>query len=455
MNLKKHLALALSVVLSISIILLPTKAAGFADVPANAWYAGDVNDVQQYGILQGVGNNQFNPSGNMTLAEAVTMASRTYAKIHNETIPNTNDDPWYWGYVEYAATKGIRSSSEFGTRYDLPCNRLTMGILFSRVLPADSQQELNIIDTIPDVYNYPENKGIYFLYRIGVLTGSDDYGSYNPYSKVSRAEAAAILNRVINPSKRKSFVMKPLPSFVDTFNLVSWKEDGLEYGPWGTSYVLRENGVGEIYENGTVYNITYQTVGLKISVSGPEIDDVAGSIDGNVLTLTELNGRYTAQFARVGSKEEQTISARTEKEYRAWRPSSVYNSAIQACIDYYSDDPNLYDEPYGYFTYDINNDGVEELFVGLLDYPGIILAAYTMQGSHAKCFVMGDSPIIDDYAVEATLVFLTRGNYVTKAYIDYWGNITYTTYKLSSTDLVKVKASRTADDIIGKEFYPY
>ena len=451
----KFLALLLSAVMALSFSVVPAAAA-FSDVPSNAWYASDVNDIQQYGILQGVGNNKFNPDGNMTLAEAITLACRTYAKIHNETIPNTNDNPWYWGYVQYANVKGICANAEFGTGYDKFCNRLTMAILFSRVLPTNTQREINSVTAIPDVMDNAENQGVYLLYRNGVLTGADEYGSFNPYSKISRAEAAAILNRVINPAKRKTFTLKELPSFVGVFNLVSWKEDGLEWGPWGTRYFLYEDGTGKIYEGDEIYDITYKTNGLKISVTGPEIDDVSGSLNGDVLTLSENDGRYTAKFARAGSKEEITIADQTYKEYKAWRPSDKYDQAIQQCIDYYYDQPGMYDAEYEYFTLDINGDGVKELFVTESEYPGMVLAAYTMQNGNAVCIAMADSPkMINDYSYEATLMFVTSGNYITKAYIDYYGNIKYTSYRLSGAKLVKVNVSRTENNIIPVQHYPY
>ena len=450
------IALFIAAVMALGICVVPAAAAGFSDVPSNAWYAEDVNDVQKYGILQGVGNNKFNPTGNMTLAEAITLACRTYAKIHNETIPNTNDDPWYWGYVQYADSKGICKNAEFGTSYNKYCSRLTMAILFSRVLPAETQKEINSIEKIPDVTNNANNQGIYLLYRNGVLAGSDEYGSFNPYNKISRAEAAAILNRVINPSKRKTFTMQPLPSFVGVFNRVSWVEDGLQYGPWGTRYFLYEDGTGKIYEGDDVYDIKYKTTGVKISITGMEIDDVSGSLKGDVLTLTENNGRYTAKFARAGSKEELTLSSQSYKEYKAWRPSDKYDQAIQQCIKYYDNQPGMYGVEYGYFTLDINGDGVEELFVGDMEYPGIILAAYTMKNGNAVCIAMADGiSMIDDYTYEATLMFVAKGNYIVKIYFDYLGRETYTAYKLSGTNLVRVNVSRSIDDILPKTFFPY
>ena len=52
-------ALLLAALLSLSLLTPAAAAARFSDVPASAWYASDVQDVQQYGILQGVGSRRY------------------------------------------------------------------------------------------------------------------------------------------------------------------------------------------------------------------------------------------------------------------------------------------------------------------------------------------------------------------------------------------------------------
>lgn len=77
-------AVLLAAALTIPCWNLGAKAA-FSDVPSNAWYAQDVAAAEKYGILQGTGNGRFSPDGNLTLAQAITMAARTYAYERGET----------------------------------------------------------------------------------------------------------------------------------------------------------------------------------------------------------------------------------------------------------------------------------------------------------------------------------------------------------------------------------
>ncbi len=189
-------------------LLAPTASAAFSDVPENAWYAADVNDIQRYGLINGVGDGRFDPDGTMTLAQAVTLTARTYAYARGEVIPAGNDIPWYQPYVSYAADKGLCAPGEFGTGYNAPCSRLTMARLFDRAVPADTAKALNEIASLPDVADIPENRCVFRLYELGVLTGSDTRGTFRPDSSITRAEASAILNRVLDASKRKTFTLE-------------------------------------------------------------------------------------------------------------------------------------------------------------------------------------------------------------------------------------------------------
>ena len=94
MKAKRMAAVLLAAALTLPCWNLAAQAA-FSDVPSNAWYAQDVAAAEKYGILQGTGNGRFSPDGNLTLAQAITMAARTYAYERGETIPKTGGSTWY------------------------------------------------------------------------------------------------------------------------------------------------------------------------------------------------------------------------------------------------------------------------------------------------------------------------------------------------------------------------
>ena len=78
----------------------------FTDVPANEWYASEVKNTFELGLMNGSGGGLFNPEGNVTVAEAITMASRASAAYAGEKI-EAADGEWYQMYVNYATSKGF------------------------------------------------------------------------------------------------------------------------------------------------------------------------------------------------------------------------------------------------------------------------------------------------------------------------------------------------------------
>ena len=211
MKAKRMAAVLLAAALTLPCWNLAAKAA-FSDVPSNAWYAQDVAAAERSGILQGTGNGRFSPDGNLTLAQAITMAARTYAYERGETIPKTGGSTWYSDFLQYANDKGICAIGEFGAAYDNFCNRLTMAKLFARVVPESTATQRNDVTSLPDVQSASENQAVFTLYQLGILTGSDKYGTFHPYQYIKRSETAAILNRVLNPDTRKSFTLEKAPT---------------------------------------------------------------------------------------------------------------------------------------------------------------------------------------------------------------------------------------------------
>lgn len=259
MKAKRMAAVLLAAALTLPCWNLAAKAA-FSDVPSNAWYAQDVAAAEKYGILQGTGNGRFSPDGNLTLAQAITMAARTYAYERGETIPKTGGSTWYSDFLQYASDKGICAIGEFGAAYDNFCNRLTMAKLFARVVPESTATQRNDVTSLPDVQSASENQAVFTLYQLGILTGSDKYGTFHPYQYIKRSETAAILNRVLDPDMRKSFTLEEAPTLEQIYAnalVQAWdyfREDiefaqdvGIDMGEFGyTLYDIDSNGVPEL-----------------------------------------------------------------------------------------------------------------------------------------------------------------------------------------------------------------
>lgn len=175
----------------------------FSDVPSGEWYFSEVKNTYELGLMNGIGQGLFDPNGNVTVAEAVTMAARASAAFAGESIPTT-DGEWYMQYVNYAVSHGFIAQGQFDD-YNRPAKRYEVATIFEKAMPDGYFTEKNAVSVIPDV---PASKEYYTslltLYRAGVVMGSDSYGSFKPEDNVTRAEAAAIINRVALPENRLS-----------------------------------------------------------------------------------------------------------------------------------------------------------------------------------------------------------------------------------------------------------
>jgi len=178
----------------------------FSDVEASQWFGSVVTSVFEYGLMRGTSADTFNPSGNVTLAEAITIAARVHSifTTGSENTATGNPNPWYQANVDYAIANGIIASSDF-LIYTRAATRAEMIYIFSRALPQSEFKEQNKVNSLPDVGSgTPYYDSIFMLYKAGILTGNDAQGTFNPDRGISRAEAAAIISRVILPDTRVS-----------------------------------------------------------------------------------------------------------------------------------------------------------------------------------------------------------------------------------------------------------
>ncbi len=212
-NIKKSLisgaivaSIALSSTSTISLaetLDIVNNGVSFTDVKNTDWFHDSVTEVAEMGLITGKGNGTFDPKGNLTLAEAISLASRARSNFEGTEIPNSQGE-WYQGSVNFAKQNKIIGNNYEG-RYNNPATRSEMAQIFASALPVSSYTQIKPVVVIPDVGTKDTNY-IYIqqLYRAGILGGNDAYGTYNPQQTVSRAETATILQRILDPKVRES-----------------------------------------------------------------------------------------------------------------------------------------------------------------------------------------------------------------------------------------------------------
>lgn len=219
------------------------EAGQFSDVSSTGWYAENVRTAYEYGLMTGKSDDSFDPEGNLTVAEAIVIACRLHNTYYGNSAAFGAATPWYQPYVDYAVKNKI-IGAEYS--YGVPVSRLDFALFISNALPDGALPQINEIaqNDIPDLYAgspysdavaalsgagvlgagsaarlqflsavmgsgvgaVPSSDGreaVYRLYRAGILTGNDEYGTFTPDTNITRGAAAAIISRAVEPSLRK------------------------------------------------------------------------------------------------------------------------------------------------------------------------------------------------------------------------------------------------------------
>lgn len=177
----------------------------FWDVSSTDWFSEEVRVSYDLGLVKGDSATSFSPNGNIRISEAITLASRLHSAYYDNGCVFVQGTPWYEVYVEYAIENGIICEGQFED-YNAYATRAEFATIFAAALPGEALSAINEIETIADVSGEEPYAGdVYLLYRAGVLTGNDAYGTFLPDTTIRRCEVAAIVARMALPEMRREF----------------------------------------------------------------------------------------------------------------------------------------------------------------------------------------------------------------------------------------------------------
>lgn len=273
----------------------------FTDLTGYNWAKPAIENMAAQGILSGVGNQKYAPAANVTVTEFASMAMRAYGgkdaaitlskeQGNLEEIEAVNGN--YWGNTTICAAQKFGLTDRFGLdkdRWSEPATRAEMATIVMTIAEQMGEEEFAIKDGIENnIGDYSEvssyaNDMRYILqaYSNGILCGTDDAGSYAPSAYAKRAEAAAIMQRLVDPSKRLKVEIKPAPVLPvpDEDNVM---EDGTVYpkegdiGPNGQPItrdpVTGVLGFGNGQKGGIYIGVKYPTNGATIQVGSTAAD---------------------------------------------------------------------------------------------------------------------------------------------------------------------------------------
>ena len=100
----------------------------------------------------------------------------------------------------------------------------------------------DLLEPINDIADFPdateETKDVVLpFYQAGILTGTDDYGTFRANGTLSRAEMATMAARLIRPELRQEFTLKTVDDSRYTLTALDLK-GGQAEGSWSTSSLL-------------------------------------------------------------------------------------------------------------------------------------------------------------------------------------------------------------------------
>lgn len=211
---KKRMACA-ALALTLCLALCPAFAAeekfpavntypGYADVAESDWFYDNAKLCYEVGLMTGT-DKGFEPNKVLTTGECVTLAARIKAALQGEAIraPLPGEAWWapYNGYLYSGPSgRGINSGDDYASRSQF------LSMLYKAIdgYEASLLTAINHIEALPD----PDLGNVVVVlqfYNAGILTGTDKYGTFAGGKSLTRAEAAAMVSRIVKPELRLSF----------------------------------------------------------------------------------------------------------------------------------------------------------------------------------------------------------------------------------------------------------
>ncbi|MDE6107329.1 MAG: S-layer homology domain-containing protein, partial [Oscillospiraceae bacterium] len=179
-------------------IALHTAAAvalPFTDVAEKDWFHDNVAACYEEKIMVGTEATLFSPYGILREEETATLAARLRARQRGEEVPSAvSGESWYTPVLRYL------EDLDLGITPGVQCTRGRFLVMLGAVLADSELEPICRVDSLPD----STNENVLRFYRAGILNGKDPYGTFQAYGTLTRAEAAAMVSRILRPELRKS-----------------------------------------------------------------------------------------------------------------------------------------------------------------------------------------------------------------------------------------------------------
>lgn len=189
-------------------------AGQFADV-TGSWCEAAVKTVYEAGLMEGTGPDRFDSQGTLTCPQILVISARLHSLLNggDGTFPTPGSgEAWYApaaAYLDAVASSPSIQWSGIVSHSTRPCRRADFVEMLAAVLPMEALPAVNDICTLPDVALDTYTQNIFRFYNAGILSGSNEYGTFHRDEALTRGQAAAMLARVVDPGQRLHFTVRP------------------------------------------------------------------------------------------------------------------------------------------------------------------------------------------------------------------------------------------------------
>ena len=190
----------ISIIFTLTINAVDTS---FTDVPEDHWAKSNIKYLVTNNVINGFPDNTFKPTFNINKDAFIkmTVTALGYTDIEN--------DPSYWAnnYIEKAIELGLINEDQF-FNYNEPITREEMSSIISKAIDDTGNEKARYLieDYVKDfsLVSYQYKEDVKEAYLLGIITGLPD-GTFRPQDYSTRAEASAIIHRMMDKWQRKPF----------------------------------------------------------------------------------------------------------------------------------------------------------------------------------------------------------------------------------------------------------
>lgn len=290
-------------IFSLSIPAFGDSKLSFSDVPKEHWAYDYVMKMVEKGYVQGTtkpinGVGTFRPDDTLTIAQLLTILVRAISPDEVEQLNKVNTvEHWYDNYYYAAINLGITPNFYFENleELNLECDREMMAYYIVRTYEKVMGETVENVINLSEIPDYKDCSSLYLnsvlkAYSAGFLTGVDKEGTFKPKDSLTRAQACAVICRLLGliklePQKNT----KPLTTYNATLKGVWYPRSEFTFIDPNVKYTITDGQIIKEYLSGDKVDITEKS---NYSLSGNTIyiSSVAG------YNPSFVNGRYTYQI---------------------------------------------------------------------------------------------------------------------------------------------------------------